>query len=356
MFNAGAERLFGCKATEISGQSLAVLFAGPDDDASEDDAGRIAEGGITDVCPDGRKEMIAVHRSGRQFPVEISVAETVVAGDRIHTILVHDISERKRWEEELRRAMHLADTANRAKSEFLSHMSHELRTPLNGILGYAEFIKDKWLGDDALDQYVEYAGFISDSGQHLLQLINDILDLSKVESGQYKLRFEEFDIDALFEECRHIVAAEAQKAEVTINFENQPASRNWTADRRAIKQILINLLSNAVKFSHPEGTIEVQSSRDETGAYRLLVRDFGVGMTESEARRALEPFVQVERSYVAQQRGTGLGLTLVARLAALHGGQVDIDSKPEQGTSIRVTVPPLTPGTEMSDAPERLSA
>lgn len=356
MFNASAERLFGYAASEAAGRNLEVLFAQKERNELDNGRGADAEPPPLPWQTAGRREMIALHRNGREFPVEISVAETAIGGARLHTVLLHDISERKKWEDDLRRAMQLADAANRAKSEFLSHMSHELRTPLNGILGYAEFIRDKWLGDDALEQYVEYAGFITESGRHLLQLINDILDLSKVEAGQYEAVFAEVDIAEIFKECELIVASEAMKAGVEIDFKIQPGSARWTADRRALKQIVINLLSNAIKFSAAGSTVDVESSRDETGHYRLTVADTGVGMSEAEAKRALQPFVQVSQPYVSQRNGTGLGLALVVRLAALHCGSVEIDSEPQRGTTVHVAIPPLPQDAGTGEAPNRLYA
>jgi PAS domain S-box-containing protein len=356
LFNAGAQRLFGYEAATVFGQNLELLFSEREHEKFFDTGEASGEPGMSVWKTDGRREMIARHETGREFPVEISVAETVTDDATLHTVLLHDISERKHWEEEVRQAMHLAESANRAKTEFLSHMSHELRTPLNGILGYAEFIQQKWLGDDALDQYVEYAGFIRESGQHLLQLINDILDLSKIEAGHYEMMLEEIEIDDLFDECRHIVAADAEKERIAIEFNVRSGSSHWTADRRALKQILINLLSNALKFSDAGSRIIVESSRGDTGHYRLEVRDSGIGMTEEESRRALEPFIQVGTPYVASQKGTGLGLALVVRFVALHGGSVDIKSTPQVGTTVQVTLPPLPRNSGAIEPPKQISA
>jgi len=355
MFNAGAERLFGYAANEAVGQNIECLLAGQEKGETASNAALAGTDRPT-LRREGRWEAIACHREGREFPVEISSGETAVDGERLTTVLFQDISERKRWEHDLRNAMQLADAANRAKSEFLSHMSHELRTPLNGILGYAEFIRDKWLGDDALDKYIEYAGFITESGQHLLQLINDILDLSKVEAGQYQPVFESVDFDDLFKECSVMITTEAEKAGVAIHCKILPGSAIWTADRRALKQILINLLSNAVKFSDASARVDVTSSRDDTGHYCLQVADSGIGMTEEEARRALEPFVQVGQPYVTQQKGTGLGLALVVRLAALHHGSVELTSEPGQGTTVKVVLPPLPRAKSDANRPHPLSA
>lgn len=356
LFNSGAQRLFGYAAEDVFGKNIETLFARQTRIDRAEAEGKSIEPGLSVWQADGRTEMIARHESGREFPVKISVAETAADGARLHTVLLQDISEHKRWEEEIRQTMQLADEANRAKSEFLSHMSHELRTPLNGILGYAEFIQGKWLGDDALDQYTEYAGFIHKSGQHLLQLINDILDLSKVEAGHYEVEIEEIDIGDLFKECQLIVATDAENKRIAIDFDIESGSERWTADRRALKQILINLLSNALKFSDAEAQIHVGAARDGKGHYRLDVRDTGIGMTEEESQRALEPFVQVSSPYVSQQKGTGLGLALVVRLAALHGGTVEIKSRPRAGTTVHVTFPPLPRDASAIATPGQISA
>jgi signal transduction histidine kinase len=228
-----------------------------------------------------------------------------------------------------------AAEANRAKSDFLAMMSHELRTPLNAILGFSEVIAQRTFGDRAITKYAGYAEDIHRSGRHLLSLINDILDLSKIEAGRYDLNVEEFDLSDTIGQCLDLVRFREEGARVPIRYNSEPC--HVYADRRAVKQILLNLVGNAVKFT-PEGEVQVQARR-RNGSAEITVKDTGVGMDQDDLRRALQPFGQVDTSLARQHQGSGLGLPIVERLARLHDGQFEIGSEPGAGTWVRVTLP-----------------
>ncbi len=255
------------------------------------------------------------------------------------TILIRrDITEQMEREFELVRAKEQAEIASRAKTEFLANMSHELRTPLNAILGFSEIISGEVLGP-VHERYVEYARDIHSSGLHLLALISDILDLSKIEAGKLELREEEVDVPALVRSCLRLVENRAAGAGIVFSLELPRRGPRIRADARKIKQILINLLSNAIKFTARGGRIRVGAAVDSDGCLRLEVSDTGAGMTADEIERATEPFVQLEHVTVRISEGSGLGLSLVKALAERHGGQMRIESRKGKRTRVSVILP-----------------
>lgn len=225
--------------------------------------------------------------------------------------------------------------ASRAKSDFLAMMSHELRTPLNAILGFSEVIASRAFGPNASERYADYARDIHASGEHLLSLINDILDLSKIEAGRVDLRPEPLDIEALLASTVKLVRQRGDCGRVPIRISAE--IETVLLDRRAIKQVALNLLSNAAKFTD-RGEIVVRATH-EANHFVLSVADTGPGMDAEQVRRAREPFCQVDMSLSRRHEGTGLGLPIVERLVSLLGGSVEIDSAPGRGTTVRVRLP-----------------
>lgn len=233
-----------------------------------------------------------------------------------------------------------AEHANRAKSAFLANMSHELRTPLNAIMGFSEVMKEEHLGPVQNPRYLSYAGDIHSSGRYLLGIINDILDLSKIEAGKMSLEnAEEFSLRTSLEGSMHMVAALGEKYGVRVVGELPPAPIRLLAVERMIRQIMINLLGNAIKFTPAGGSVTVSSNATSDGGYAVIVQDTGIGMTDKEIEQALTPFGQVQNKLTARHNGTGLGLPLAKAMLELHGGTLAISSLPGHGTRIVLNFP-----------------
>jgi signal transduction histidine kinase len=250
-----------------------------------------------------------------------------------------DITEQRQAERRLAAAKEEAEAASRTKSEFLANMSHELRTPLNAIIGFSDVMQSELLGPLGA-RYRSYAQDIQQSGEHLLKIINDILDLSKIEAGRLTLHEEVVDPAAMARDCARLVRARAEEAGVTLQL-RMPADapRQLSADAVKLKQILLNLLSNAVKFTPRGGRVEVALLRGSAGNLEIAVRDTGIGMSESEIAIALQPFRQIESTFARTHEGTGLGLPLTKALVELHGGSMRIESRPGDGTTVTVAFP-----------------
>jgi signal transduction histidine kinase len=233
-----------------------------------------------------------------------------------------------------------AEHANRAKSAFLANMSHELRTPLNAIMGFSEIMKEEHLGPVQNPRYLSYASDIHASGRYLLGIINDILDLSKIEAGKMSLdNAEEFSLRQSLEGSLGMVAALGEKYGVRVTGELPPMHVRLLAVERMIRQIMINLLSNAIKFTPAGGSVTVHSAAADDGGYSVIVQDTGIGMTEKEIEQALTPFGQVQNKLTARHNGTGLGLPLAKAMLELHGGTLAISSLPGHGTRIVLNFP-----------------
>ena len=253
--------------------------------------------------------------------------------------LYSDITEQKAAEDRMGQAVVQSELANRAKSDFLANMSHELRTPLNAIIGFSEAISSGLLGPVADEKQLEYIDDIHTSGLLLLSIINDVLDMSKIEAGKLELAQEQVTLRRIIAEAVRMVGERARSRRVQIL--SAPASGEigvW-ADERAVKQILLNLLSNAVKFSEEGGKVQIRTALDQAGTLVLEVEDHGIGMSSEEIERALQPFGQAKSATTRTYGGTGLGLPIAKGLAEAHGGSLQIESTPERGTLVRITLP-----------------
>jgi len=267
--------------------------------------------------------------------------------------VLHDMTERLGIEAQLRDEMHRAEVASRAKSAFLANISHELRTPLNAIIGFAEFIRDGAFGPLAR-RYRDYAGDIHASGQHLLRLIEGILDLTLIEHGRARLDEETFDAGQAVDEALRLVEPAAQQTGVALVRAVPDGLPALVADRLKVRQILVNLLSNAVKFTDPGGRVTAGAGPDADGGLAFTVTDTGIGMDAEMLERAFQAFAQAEESYARRRSGAGLGLTLSRQLAELHGGTLTLASTPGAGTTATVRLPPerllSVPATGMQTA------
>jgi len=249
-----------------------------------------------------------------------------------------DVTAQIKAEESLREAKAAAEAANRAKSEFLAAMSHELRTPLNAIIGFSQLIADERYARDP-DQVRDYARDIHASGQHLLKVINDILEISRIEAGKLELHEEMVDLAAAVQSCVALVRQRAAEGEISLRCLVPPDLPRLRADDTRVKQILLNLLSNAVKFTPRGGSITLAAALTLDGELTVSISDTGIGMSEDDISVALQPFRQVDNSIARRFEGTGLGLPLTKAFAELHGGRLDLVSAPGKGTTVSVTFP-----------------
>ncbi|MFQ5783961.1 MAG: PAS domain-containing protein [Alphaproteobacteria bacterium] len=256
-----------------------------------------------------------------------------------HTGTIQDITERKRAEAALRAAKEEADLANRAKSEFLANMSHELRTPLNAIIGFSEMIRDGVFGPLGSVKYKEYAVDINASGLHLLALINDILDLSKIEAGKFELAEAAVDVPSVVGSCVALIKERAESAGVRLESHVPAAPPALYADERKLKQILINLLSNAIKFTPPGGRIDVRVDGSSQHGCSITIADTGIGIAPEDIPKVMEPFGQADTGLDRKYEGTGLGLSLTRALVELHGGTFELESAVGRGTRAIVRFP-----------------
>ncbi len=250
--------------------------------------------------------------------------------------LIEELEKAKAASDEARAK---AEAANLAKSKFLANMSHELRTPLNAILGFSEMIKDEVLGPIANANYKSYAADIHDSGNHLLKLINEILDLSRIEAGKYELVEKPVDFGAVARECVHLLRLDAQSKSLRLAATFNPGMPRVMADERALRQICLNLLANAIKFTPEHGSIAVRTGILPGGEALLSVRDNGPGIPEEEIPAVLRAFGQGSLAVKMRDSGTGLGLPIVTGLAELHGGRFDLRSKVGMGTEASLILP-----------------
>ena len=257
----------------------------------------------------------------------------------VYIYTFRDISDRKHAEAAQKKAMEVATEANRAKTEFLANMSHELRTPLNAIIGFSDIMKTEMMGPLGADQYREYIRDINGSGQHLLEVVNDILDMSKIESGEMTLTEGEIFLPHIIEASRRLVDERAKAAELTLETDVAEGLPELTADDRLVKQMLLNLLTNAIKFTPAAGTVGVGAYLDDDGSMVLLVRDTGIGIALADFDVILEPFGQADASLSREYEGTGLGLPLVKAMIELHGGKFEMESTVGEGTTVRLRFP-----------------
>ncbi|MGF1593675.1 MAG: ATP-binding protein [Kiloniellaceae bacterium] len=301
---------------------------------------RIGEGDLDTVVPSGSRNdevsrMAAALEHLRLNGLRVEQAERGLR--RANAYLEQRVSERTA---ELENARFQAEEANRAKTEFLANMSHDLRTPLNAILGFSEIMRARAFGELGDPRYAEYVEDIHHSGSLLIALIDDLLDISKVEAGKYELSEEIVDIEQLVRGCLRQVAPAAEGAGQRVTVDIAAHLPDLLGDERVLVQILNNLLSNAVKFTPEGGTIEVKAWTDARGCLLLSVADNGVGMTEEGVAKALRPFEQAHSARSREHKGTGLGLHLCDNFMKLFGGTLEIQSRLGEGTTATVTFPP----------------
>lgn len=299
--------------------------------------------GLVGLLLTGLLALYLVSAQNRQQVIERRVEQRtaeLLAANESNAALEGEIRERKRVEAELRTAKEQAEVASRAKSEFLAMVSHELRTPLNAVIGFSEMLIFEMFGPIGDKRYKGYAEDIRSSGLHLLGLINNILDLSKVEANKFQLNEQKINLSDLVADAMHLVESKAQAVGIGLNIEIDEGLPALYADERALKQILLNLLSNAIKFTKRKGRVTVSARYDGARGLILSVSDTGIGIAEADLMSVVKPFMQVDSSLARKYEGTGLGLPLTKSLVGLHGGTLEIESILEEGTTVRAIFPP----------------
>ncbi len=278
---------------------------------------------------------------GEEFPAEVTLTRINIDGRVGLHAMVRDITEEKIVEENLQKALVDAERANVAKSEFLASMSHEFRTPLNAILGFSEMLKAQYLGPLGADKYGEYVGDIHTSGAHLLDLINDILDISAIEAGKNPMEKTFFDMMELMEECIATVEPTALECEISIHHKLSGGQEKIYGHRRGIKQIIINIMANAIKYNHAGGEVTVESYVKDRKLH-IIVEDNGFGIEKDFLPRILEPFSRADENAHMAQEGTGLGLSICQKLVEAYEGTLDIESTYGIGTKVTIVIPTVS--------------
>ena len=335
--NRSAEALFGYDSHELEGEIFTRLFAPESHRAAIDYLEGLASSGVASLLNDGR-EVIGQVREGGLIPLFMTVGRIADDSQKFCAVF-RDITQWKRAEEELLESKRKAEQSNSAKSDFLAKISHEIRTPLNAIIGFADVMREERFGPIGNERYREYLKDIQTSGAHLISLINDLLDLSKIEAGKLDLSFASVDLNDIARQCMAIMQSQANRERIIIRTSLMPELPQVVADVRSIRQIVLNLLSNSIKFTPPGGQVIVSTQRAESGEVLLRVRDTGVGMTEAEIAAMLEPFRQLSTTGRITGAGSGLGLPLTKALTEANLASFSIKSNPNGGTLAEISFP-----------------
>ena len=338
LFNERAEALFGYRCDDVLHKSFAVLLA-PVPPKGRQEVLDALLGSELGQPAEATKAFTAVHRNGEEFQAEMQIRRIAEPDWQALVLVLRDIRQRQIAQEALMTAKNEAEIANRAKSEFLANMSHELRNPLNAIIGFSEIIQNEALGPVGQPDYRDYAENIQISGRHLLKLINDILDLSKIEVGKLALNEDRFKVGDIIHACIALMGGQAREAGVDLQRETAETLPTIYADERMLRQILINLLSNAIKFTPKGGSVRVRAWDHPDDGLVLQVADTGIGMTLEDIPRAMIRFAQTPSPVTRKFEGNGLGLPLTKSLIELHGGSLDLQSKVDVGTTVTVRLP-----------------
>jgi PAS domain S-box-containing protein len=342
-FSAGAEAIFGQPKALVLGRSFTDLLMSDTQKIFRDYLAALTDSGLAAVFNDGR-EVSANVGPGKHLPLFLTISKFNVEARESEArpafcAVVRDITQWKQTEAELRDAKEKAEQTSRQKSEFLARISHELRTPLNAILGFSEVMRLERFGKLQNEKYRDYVSDIHASGAHLLSLINDLLDLSKVEAGKLELNFASVNLSEVTDHAIRLLGERAQQARVIMKKSFPPKLPNVVADLRSMRQIMLNLLSNAIKFTDPGGQVTVGARLNKAGELILRVMDTGVGMSAEELKSALEPFRRVSSPARPEREGTGLGLPLTKALAEANRASFSISSEPGKGTAVEIVYP-----------------
>lgn len=335
--NAGAEALFGCERRTMIGRPLTDRLAPESRRSALDYLDGLARNGVASVLNDGREVIGAVEPEGL-IPLFMTIGAVTSGATRKYCVVLRDITQWKKAEEDLTTARRRAEEASVHKSDFLAKISHEIRTPLNAIIGFSELMMDERFGPVGNERYKDYLRDIHVSGSHIMSLVNDLLDLSKVEAGKMDLRFEAVGLADIVSECVAMMQPQANRERIIIRSSLPVGVPPVVADPRSIRQVVLNLLSNAIKFTPAGGQVIVSTTAEDNGEVVLRVRDTGYGMTDKEMQTAMEPFRQLHTTR-SRAGGTGLGLPLTKALVEANRAVFRIDSTVGQGTLVSIAFP-----------------
>lgn len=339
--NAPAEKLFGYETGSLTGRSFGELFAPESERVARAWIDRLAGGDVT-IAEDSR-DLIGRRRQGGLFPLQLTLGRADSEGTRVHA-LFRDLTRWKDTEREMTAARQQAEKASAAKSEFLAKISHEMRTPLNAIIGFSEVMMEERFGPLGNERYRDYLKDIAASGAHLVSLLNDLLDLSKIEAGKMELSPERIDLNEITQQSVAIMQPQANRARVIVRTALSMNIPGVIADARSIRQIVLNLLSNSIKFTNAGGQVIVSTAATDRGEIILRVRDTGIGMSEKDIEAALQPFRQLTTPSRSDANGTGLGLPLTKALVEANRARFSIKSAVNAGTLVEVVFP-AAPGS-----------
>ncbi|MBY4628964.1 sensor histidine kinase [Rhizobium croatiense] len=335
--NRSASALFNYDEQETRGKPFVMLFAHESQKAVLDYLNGLSGHGVASVLNDGR-EVIGREAAGGFVPLFMTMGRLTSSNG--YCAVIRDITQWKRTEDELRNAKGAAETANAHKTDFLARVSHEIRTPLNAIIGFSDMMAGERFGPIGHPRYIEYANDIGRSGRHVLDIVNDLLDISKIEAGEMDLDFAAVGLNEAVSEAVALVQPQANGQRVIIRTALSHAVPDVVADLRSIKQIALNILSNAIRFTPSGGQIVVSTSYEANGSVVLRVRDTGIGMTRAELDHAMKPFRQVSSTQSRHRGdGTGLGLPLTKAMVDANRATFSINSAPNEGTLVEITFP-----------------
>jgi PAS domain S-box-containing protein len=334
--NRPGEALFGFDQKEVAGESFLTLLSPESHEAVQAYFDGLRTSGLASLLNDGR-EALGRERQGRAIPLFITLGRINSSPEVKFCAVLRDMTQWKTIERDLEEARGQAEKASALKSEFLAKISHEIRTPLNAILGFAEVILDERFGPIGNDRYKEYLKDIHSSGAHVMSLVNDLLDLSKIEAGKLELSFAAVDANRIIQECVSLMQPQAAHERIIMRLSLFDKLPKIVADERSLRQIMLNLMSNAVKFNEPGGQVIVSTALNDSSQAVIRVRDTGIGMSEAEVSLALEPFQRI--STARPTGGTGLGLPLTKALVEANRAGFSIKSRKEQGTLVEIAFP-----------------
>lgn len=334
--NAPGEALFGKSFDDVVGDKFTSLFAKESQRSLDEYFSNLNNPGVNGIINDGR-EVIGVEANGGMIPLFISLG--AIGQSNRYCAVLRDLTEWKKSEESLVTAKRNAETASDQKTEFLSRISHEIREPLNAIIGFSDVMIEERFGELDNARYREYLRDINRSGVHMLDLVNDLLDISKIEAGKLDLSYESVDLNLIARETVALLQPQANSQRIIIRTSLSRAVPNVVADVRSIRQIIMNLVSNAIKFSPPNSQVIVSTTYETNGEVGLRIRDTGNGMSEKELKLALEPYTQIANEHAGKNAGTGLGLPLTKALVEANRAYFDLESTPGEGTIAHVQFP-----------------